>query len=100
MDTSYRVLVLLIVIAITTLVALNINSEEVLINKNNCCRIVIQRLPDHTAVVHYISNTKEENFDMYLEVEYPSEEYTREEEIEFEIEYAVSEMKDLCNQHH
>lgn len=65
-----------------------------------CCAITVEQTTSHTASVHYWSSNTDESFDMYVSVEYPDEDYTTEEQLQQEIEYAISEMQDMCYHNH
>ena len=65
-----------------------------------CCAITVEHTSSHTATVHYWSSNSDESFDMYAEVEYPDEDYTTEEQLQLEIEYAINQMQEMCYHNH
>lgn len=65
-----------------------------------CCSITVEETTTHTATVHYWSSNSQESFDMYVSVEYPDEDYTTEEQLQQEIEYAINQMQEMCYHNH
>ena len=65
-----------------------------------CCAITVEQTSSHTATVHYWSSNNTETHDMYVSVEYPDEDYTTQEQLDDEIDYAIHELQELCYHNH
>ena len=91
--------ILVVAIAFGLLIIINI-TESAPINKDTpCCEIVVERIQADEAIVNYISNTPEESYEIYIEVEY-SEEWATTQALENLIEEQVNVMQEDCYHNH
>lgn len=93
--TSLCLSVILVTVLVFTMPKVSIMSST-----TNCCAIVVERLEDNTAVVFYESSIPEESHFIYVEVEYPEEDITDEEHLQFLIEEVIQKFQEYCYHNH
>jgi hypothetical protein len=78
------------------------NNNTTLVSTQGCCSITVDKHVDGTSYqVTWIDNTQlNTNWTEYVEVEYPDTDYTLEEQLAYELDWTVSEMKELCFTYH
>jgi len=64
-----------------------------------CCTITVEDRTLDTATITWVANTHDDSHTIFVEVEYIDEDYTLATQLQFEIEYAISEMQGLCQYH-
>ena len=98
-------MVLLVLAVVFTILAMieQDNKHTILVSEKGCCSIDIYdaRSETNQYMVTWTNNL-ELGTDWYelVEVEYPDEDYTFEEQLQFELNWTVDEMKELCFTYH
>jgi len=69
-------------------------------NDDVCSITVSDRTTDSATITWVTNNPISDSHTLYVSVEYPDTDYTTEQQLQFEIEYAISEMQGLCQYHH
>jgi hypothetical protein len=83
-----------------TYMVLNTEDHPILSSPDGCCSITIHHTSSSSATVEYDSNTIGESFTMYVDTENQDPNITEAQQLRFEIQYAISEMQELCSHHH
>ena len=103
MNTLKRITLILgaIAIIITMTIAATDNSTTTLVSTKGCCSITTQQVGDYEYQVTWTdNNTLDTQWTEHVEVEYPDADYTMEEQIAYELDWTLSEMKELCFTYH
>jgi len=83
-----------------TLIAMNIyscNPNIRVVEHKDCCSITVKHLPHINAyVVTWSDHLSSDTYEEFVDVEYPDADMTPQEELEFELAWAIAEFKELC----
>jgi hypothetical protein len=79
---------------------INKTNTQVLVSKIGCCSITTQEV-NGGYLVTWTDNTQlDTSYTEHVEVEYPDDDMTYDEQLQAELEWTVNEMMDLCYTHH
>lgn len=85
---------------LVTVLLFTMPKVSVMPSTTNCCAIIVERLENNTAVVSYESSIPEETQSIYVEVEYPDEDITDEEQLQSLIEEVIHDFQEYCYHNH
>ena len=98
--TSLALVATILLIVNVSLICNN-TPTHTMVSEHGCCSISYTKCDDDTYLMTWTDNTQlDTEYTELIEVEYPDADYTIAEQLEYELQWTLSEFKELCFTHH
>jgi hypothetical protein len=91
-----------IILLVLTLINVSlVSSNHTMVSETGCCSISYTKVNDDSYLMTWVDNTTlDVEYTELIEVEYPDADYSFTEQLQYELDWTLSEFKELCFTHH